>query len=338
MSPQRAELRKRPFHFDSIGLSLLVIVMVCWEVMLSKGQEWDWLGDPFWRVQTLGHSLRGGSGRVDLLGVASPQPRGQFPAVAANAISPPAASSSSALMLVLYGASTSLPGLLQSLFGYDALQRRAGDVACRDLSPSWRCRSSAACSAGRTDARWLIAAGLLIMTAGNYWMSQLNLDISPGQVIWPRVRRGRGTVDMFCARERRGLPLYAAGVARGRRRLVESAAQRGGQRRDVVGPDLAGAARSIPHACGSGSISIPSTRPCSSFLEQAQAFFLQQTGDPVAAQQLALQATRKSASAAGIVAGLFRLLLDVGRVDVCARVRGSVDEAFGGREGRSPCR
>ena len=27
--------------------------MVSWEVMLSKGQEWDWLGDPFWRVQTL---------------------------------------------------------------------------------------------------------------------------------------------------------------------------------------------------------------------------------------------------------------------------------------------
>jgi DHA2 family multidrug resistance protein len=44
----RTELRSRPFHFDSIGLSLLVVVMVCWEVMLSKGQEWDWLGDPFW--------------------------------------------------------------------------------------------------------------------------------------------------------------------------------------------------------------------------------------------------------------------------------------------------
>ena len=27
--------------------------MVCWEVMLSKGQEWDWLGDPFYRVQAL---------------------------------------------------------------------------------------------------------------------------------------------------------------------------------------------------------------------------------------------------------------------------------------------
>ncbi len=24
------------------------------------------------------------------------------------------------------------------------------------------------------------------MAAGNYWMSQMNLDISPGQVVWPR--------------------------------------------------------------------------------------------------------------------------------------------------------
>jgi hypothetical protein len=37
---QRMELRRRPFNFDGVGLSLLVIAMVCWEVMLSKGQEW----------------------------------------------------------------------------------------------------------------------------------------------------------------------------------------------------------------------------------------------------------------------------------------------------------
>jgi DHA2 family multidrug resistance protein len=39
---RRMELRKRPFRFDSIGLSLLVIVMVCWEVMPAR-TEWDWL-------------------------------------------------------------------------------------------------------------------------------------------------------------------------------------------------------------------------------------------------------------------------------------------------------
>ena len=30
-----------------------MLVMCCWEIMLSKGQEFDWLGDPFGRVQTL---------------------------------------------------------------------------------------------------------------------------------------------------------------------------------------------------------------------------------------------------------------------------------------------
>jgi DHA2 family multidrug resistance protein len=57
---ERMELKKQPLDFDSIGLSLLVIVMVSWEVMLSKGQEWDWLGDPFWRVQTLAFFFSGG--------------------------------------------------------------------------------------------------------------------------------------------------------------------------------------------------------------------------------------------------------------------------------------
>src|SRR5689334_17911873 len=60
LTEARLELRKMPFSFDSIGLSLLVIVMVCWEVMLSKGQEWDWLGEPFWRVQTLATLFAGG--------------------------------------------------------------------------------------------------------------------------------------------------------------------------------------------------------------------------------------------------------------------------------------
>jgi hypothetical protein len=49
----RAELKKKPLNFDGIGLGLLAPVMAPSEVMLTKGQEWDWLGAPFWRVQTL---------------------------------------------------------------------------------------------------------------------------------------------------------------------------------------------------------------------------------------------------------------------------------------------
>ncbi len=53
LKQERAEFRGKPLNFDYIGLGLLVLVMSCWEIMLSKGQEWDWLGDPFGRVQTL---------------------------------------------------------------------------------------------------------------------------------------------------------------------------------------------------------------------------------------------------------------------------------------------
>jgi MFS transporter, DHA2 family, multidrug resistance protein len=87
---------------------------------------------------------------------------------------------------VLYGTSTLLPALLESLFGYDAFH--AGLV----LSPSGVSAILALTVVGALlgrglDARWLIAAGLLILAAGNFWMSQLNLDISPWQAVWPRV-------------------------------------------------------------------------------------------------------------------------------------------------------
>jgi len=176
---QRMELRKQPFHFDSIGLSLLVIVMVSWEVMLSKGQEWDWLGDPFWRVQTLAIFFT-----VGLVGLIYWELRHRSPVVNFRPLRERNFAACCIIIfcayLALYGASTSLPGLLQSLFGYDALS--AGLV----MSPAGFFALLAMPVVGfmlgrGTDARWLIAAGLLFMSAGNYWMSQQNLDISPAQ-------------------------------------------------------------------------------------------------------------------------------------------------------------
>jgi MFS transporter, DHA2 family, multidrug resistance protein len=53
LQTERARNRDRRQPFDTLGLCLLSVTMVCWEIMLSKGQEWDWMGDPFLRVQTL---------------------------------------------------------------------------------------------------------------------------------------------------------------------------------------------------------------------------------------------------------------------------------------------
>jgi hypothetical protein len=33
----------------------------------------------------------------------------------------------------------------------------------------------------------VLAAELLVMAAGSYWVAQMNLDISPGQVVWRRI-------------------------------------------------------------------------------------------------------------------------------------------------------
>src|SRR6185312_2980208 len=87
---------------------------------------------------------------------------------------------------VLYGASTSLPGLLQSLFGYDAYV--SGLVQSPSGMFSILVMLVVGVLLGRgADARWLIAGGLLVMAGGCYWMAIMNLYISPWQVVWPRV-------------------------------------------------------------------------------------------------------------------------------------------------------
>src|SRR5262249_26944834 len=132
-----------------------------------------------------GDFFRCGSDRADLVGVTPPQPGGQFPANAG-----------AKLQRVLPHHLLRLHGALccQHLVAWLAsvpvwlrcAERGVGNVAGRVL-----CRRRNACRGlptwSGTDARWMIAAGLLIMAAGNYWMSQLNLEISPGQVVWPRV-------------------------------------------------------------------------------------------------------------------------------------------------------
>jgi len=283
---QRAELRKQPFHFDAIGLSLLVVVMVCWEVMLSKGQEWDWLGDPFWRVQTLAIIFSGG-----LVALIFWELRHRNPVVNFRVLGERNFAACCLIIfgafLALYAASTSLPALLQSLFGYDALS--SGLV----MSPAGIAAVLAMPIVGRllgrgTDARWLIAAGLLFMTAGNYWMSQLNLDISPGQVVWPRVVLVLGLSVCFAPANVAAYlytPLALRGAAVG---LLSLLRNEGGS----VGTSLAQTfqeRRDQFHTLRLGEYLDPLNAAASSFLARAQAFFVQQTGDPAASQQLALQ-------------------------------------------------
>jgi DHA2 family multidrug resistance protein len=284
---QRKELRKKPFSFDGVGLSLLVIVIVCWEVTLSKGQEWDWLSDPSWRVQTLTILFVVGLAGLIFWELRHPNPVVNFRPLRERNFAACCFIIFTAYA-VLYASSTSLPALLQSLFGYDALS--AGLV----MSPAGIFAVITMPFVGRAlgrgvDGRWVIVAGLLTMAAGSYWMSQLNLDISPGQAVWPRVVLIIG-IAMCFAPANMAAYLYTSVAMRGAAvGLLSLLRNEGGS----VGTSLAQTVqerRDQFHTLRLGEWLDPFNPAARSFLEQTSERFLQLTGDPVAAQQLALQA------------------------------------------------
>jgi DHA2 family multidrug resistance protein len=185
LKEERARMSGQHHRFDALGLCLLSVTMVSWEIMLSKGQEWDWLGDPEFRVQGLLILFV-----ASLVGLIYREMRIKNPLINFRTLADRNFRSCCVIIFcafgVLYANTTSLPGLLQSLFGYDATT--SGMV----LSPAGVFAVITLFIVGMllsrgVDARYLMAAGLLTLGIGNYWMSQLNLGISPWQVVWPRV-------------------------------------------------------------------------------------------------------------------------------------------------------
>ena len=286
LTAQREESKKRPTRFDSIGLSLLVLAIVCWEVILSKGQEWDWLGDPFGRVQTLLLLLILGATGLYWWESRHPTPVVNFRPLKDRNFS------ISCLIIfcaygVLYGSSTLLPSMLESLFGYDAFH--AGLV----LSPSGFFSIAALIIVSRVlgrgvDARWPMAFGLVMLGAGNFWLSRLNLDIAPGQVVWPRVVlvAGLGFVFaplnvaayLYIPRELRGAAVGLLALLRNEGGSVGISASQTIQER-----------RAYFHGLRLNEQLDTLNPAVNSFLTQAKAPFLQAQGDPVAAGQMALQ-------------------------------------------------
>jgi DHA2 family multidrug resistance protein len=282
----RKTLRKNPVRFDSIGLGLLVITLVCWEILLSKGQEWDWLGDAFGRVQTLVTLLiLGGCGLVFW------ETRHTSPIVNFRPLRDRNFAISCLVIFccfgVLYGSSTLLPAMLESLFGYDAFH--AGLV----LSPAGIFTIIAIVIVGAllgrgADARWLIGCGLLIVAAGNFWMSRLNLDIAPSQVIWPRVVMVGGLGLVFAPLNVAAyiyIPRSLRGAAVGLLALLRN---EGGSVGTSLGQTIT-ERREQFHSLRLGEYLDPLNPAVNSFLAQAQPGYLQQTGDPAASQQMALQ-------------------------------------------------
>ena len=285
LTQQRKEIRKQHNPFDTFGLCLLSITMVSWEVLLSKGQEWDWFGDPFYRIQTLAFLFVGGLGGLIYRETHIANPLINFKTLKDRNFRACCIIIACAFG-VLYANTTSLPGLLQTLFGYDATT--SGLV----LSPAGIGAViilfvvGAALGRG-VDARYLMAVGLAVLAVGNYWMSQLNLNISPWQVVWPRVVIIAGLSMIFAPLNVAAfqyIPKELRGAAVGLLALLRN---EGGS----VGTSVAQTVlerREQFHALRLNERLDPLNPAVRDALTRGQNFFLGQTGDAPLSQKLAL--------------------------------------------------
>jgi DHA2 family multidrug resistance protein len=287
LKAQTAEARKQNRAFDTLGLCLLAVAMTSWEILLSKGQEWDWFGDPFLRVQTLAFLFVAG-----LVGLIFRETRYGNPLINFRTLKDRNFRVCCIIIFcafaTLYANTVSLPALLQSLFGYDAT--RSGLV----LSPSGIFAIIMLAIVGRllgrgVDARYPMAAGLFILAIGGFWFSRLNLEISPWQVVWPRVVFIIGLSAIFAPLNVAAflyIPPQLRGAAVGLLALLRN---EGGS----VGTSIAQTIQERRDQFHSLRLNenLDALNPAvNSFLQQAHAGFLQQNGDPVAARQMALQA------------------------------------------------
>ncbi len=286
LQEERAELRSRPLNFDYIGLGLLALIMSSWEVLLSKGQEWDWLGDPFWRIQTLVALFVLGLAALIYRELKIDNPVVNFRPLRERNFAA-ACVIIFCCFAVLYGASTSLPGLLQSLFGYDAY------VSGLVMSPSGFFSVLMMVIVGTilgrgVDARWFIALGLLTVGAGNYWMATMNLYVSPWQLIWPRVVLIVGLSMIFA-------PINVAAFLYTPRHLRAAAVGLFALLRNEGGSVGTSIAETFQlrrlqfHTSRIGEFLDPLNPQVMDFMQENRAIFLKETGDPAAAQQMSLQ-------------------------------------------------
>jgi len=286
LKAEQKEMRRKGLPFDTMGLCLLSLTMISWEILLSKGQEWDWLGDPFRRLHVALVVFVASLGTLIWREVRIENPLLNFRTFKDTNFRWCCIIIFCAFG-VLYANTTTLPALLQSLFGYDATT--SGLV----LSPAGIFAVMALAVIGRllgrgVDARFLIAAGLLVMSFGNLWMSRLTLDVGPWQIVWPRVVVIVGLSMIFAplnvaAFQR--IPKELRGAAVGLLALLRN---EGGS----VGTSLAKTIhdrRDQFHTLRLGESLDPLNPAVTTYLTQAQDALVSQSGDPVAAQQAALQ-------------------------------------------------
>jgi DHA2 family multidrug resistance protein len=182
LKKMKADRAGQNHRVDFMGLGLLTIGLAAMELVLDKGQTYDWFGSPFIVRMTI-------LAVVTLIAAVAYELWHPDPIINLRLFKDRNFAMASlgvfCAFAVLYGSNVLTPQLLQTLMGYTALN--AGLVMSPAGLATMTVMPMIGIALGKgVDARWLIVLGLTIVGVACLWMASMNLNIAPGQVIWPR--------------------------------------------------------------------------------------------------------------------------------------------------------
>ena len=179
-------------RIDYIGFGLLALGLGSLEVVLDKGQTEDWFSPHF--IATFAVMMV-----VCLVGVVLWELRQEHPVIDFHVLKDRNFTLATITMLVLgvvlYGSTTLLPVMLQTLMGYTSML--AGMV----LSPGGflvvLCMPAVGLLLRRVEAKWLVVFGVVSCSTGLFIMSRFNLYIDYRTALWSRCVQSLGMAFLF---------------------------------------------------------------------------------------------------------------------------------------------
>ncbi len=179
----RALLKGKKIQIDGTGLALVSLGLAATEIVLDRGQELDWFGNTFitWTAIVAA---------IAIVGAIWWELRVDKPVVSLRLLGERNFLCCCIIVLgmytALYASTFLLPQYMQELMGYDATTAGiavspAGLVTMLEVPlVGWLLSKG-------TDARRMIALGIVTMTVGTYWCSLLNLGVAERNLILPRI-------------------------------------------------------------------------------------------------------------------------------------------------------
>jgi DHA2 family multidrug resistance protein len=190
--PDDGPKRQKPARVDWLGIGLLTIGLACLQTLLEEGQQDDWFDSRFitsmavisvvalaiftWWELHVAHPA------VDLRVL-------RYRSVAAGSLY------SIVLGAGLYGALFAIPIFTQNYLHFTAMQ--TGELLIPSAIASGVAMIMTGKLVGKFDPRLIITAGALVTAGVMFNLATINPDTGAGDLFWPLVFRGLGSVMMF---------------------------------------------------------------------------------------------------------------------------------------------